>query len=50
LEKLSGAPVFPLSAAAGKGVDAVLGELLQRIPPRLAKAPAVVEPDPEWAP
>jgi GTP-binding protein len=50
LEKLSGAPVFPLSGAAGKGVDAVLGELLKRIPPRLAKAPAVVEPDPEWAP
>ena len=50
LEKLSGAPVFPLSGAAGKGVDIVLGELLKRIPPRLVKAPAVVEPDPKWAP
>jgi GTP-binding protein len=52
LERLSHAPVFALSGATGAGVDAVLADLLARIPPRMAKAlpPAEIEAEAEWQP
>jgi len=50
LEKLSGATVFPLSGATGQGVDAVLGALLARIPPRLSRAPAEPADEAAWTP
>ena len=50
LEKLAGAPVFPLSGVSGAGVEAVLGALLERLPKPAVAAAEPVAPDTEWVP